>query len=1033
MRRWWPLLILAFLAAPSPAEDQTLSDFKRFQSYPYLDRGYRKAQQGDWPAVESLMRHLLKNVPANQDARQLLIQSLIRQEQFAAAQEEIERLDGVGSNELRQQYRLDWIAADPTIGTRVEEWLGDVEGARRAALWTAYSQRLAEREGKAAALDWLLGISPEGDDAALRRRRAVLAEALGRWGVVARQLAPLRDDRQLSAQDWQRLALAQVQRDDSAALDELLREPPSPGAARDVLEAASQRAIALDAPERAKQRLLQMEAIAPLDEDQQQQLLELARRTDDLERVVALSERQGVSCLAVVEWLSTREAGLARERLAHCAVEEDPRAWLVLAQRLEATELIAATAMPDDWQKARRELLVTLWQRQGHPRRALEWLARQPQSAQVLRQRARLLQAMNERPAAAKAWTTLYERTNDLAALDQASYLLGETGQDERARQLLETAFDRRQGRLPPDLAHRLAGLYSRSDTPLSPARIERLLPRLAGDARNQLLLHQAYAGDCEIVKDQAEEGPETAALWHAQGVCAMPDRPGQAAYFYRRALDRGDTGSRKPLAYALQAAGDPEAAYRLWQTVPADTMDEADRLAAIRSALATGHLEAATRRWQAAPARTAETWQLGADIALARNETSLALQRQRRALDLDPSAARYYRAARTARTAGETALARDWIARAAREAPDDPRYRLDYAYTLAASESPEARRRAIPLLERSTEAYPEDYRLAETLAQRYVEVGDNEAAKRQLRRAIDLEREPLASADETPDALLERRYRQRRQHEFLSRRDSVTLSSVWSPATPDAAIRGTSDGQNTQAIEWEHALGEQPINNGRQLAVYGRAFLNSDDDSRYGQSLAGGIGLRAKPFSRLNLNLYGEVYAESLGYEGATLGELLTPWHIPTNGDDGDEEDVDFLLRASASFFDQDEYRNDWRPTKSSWNERSLYLGAAWWTRDGEHQALARYRQGRAFKLPLEGAQTLMPYAMLQATSLETDDFREDVRAGLGLRWQYWFDADRYNAYRKRVTLRFEYQQALGGSLYDKNDGWLAGIEVNL
>ena len=49
----------------------------------------------------------------------------------------------------------------------------------------------------------------------------------------------------------------------------------------------------------------------------------------------------------------------------------------------------------------------------------------------------------------------------------------------------------------------------------------------------------------------------------------------------------------------------------------------------------------------------------------------------------------------------------------------------------------------------------------------------------------------------------------------------------------------------------------------------------------------------------------------------------------------------------------------------------------------------------------------------------------------GVGVRWQWWFDDDRYNAYRGSLKVRAEYQQSLGGNLYERANGVLVGAEM--
>ncbi|WP_052384163.1 NfrA family protein [Litchfieldella xinjiangensis] len=1018
-----------------PGRAEPLSEFEHFQSYPYLDMGYRQAQENNWSKVERLMRHLLEHVPGHSEARELLAQSLMHQSQFAAAEAELLRLDGPEVQTRLMELRLAWIEHDPNITSHVEAWLESLQGAQRERLWVAHSQTLAQQSGEEAALDWLQAIPSRNDDIALRRRRAILAEATNRWGVVQEQLAPLRQSDQLLGEDWRRLALAHIMLDDNRALEALLGESPNHETTEAILSSASDRAIATGKPAQAKNWLLRLRDTASLSSGQQDQLLELAMKTDDTSLVIALGQDMSMGCLAITYWLAEHATALASEYLSRCNPAKDPQRWLVLAQQLDAEALLANTALPPRWEERRIEIVTQLWQHQNQTPQALSWLTQQPQTAAIARRRGQLLQAMEREGDAADLWHRHYQQTGDVTSLDQATYLYLANGERERALKLLETAFIRVADQLPVSVLDRLASLYAQEDvSTIHPYAVE-LLSNVSGEVHDMLLLRLANDGHCEAVTRHTGNSSRRAAQWRALGTCAMPDRPGAAVVYYQQAVAEGDDNGATPLAFAQLAAGDPASAYHYWRSQPIETMSNAVRLAAARSALGTGQHDVAAHYWSLADHKNADDWQLGAEIARAQHRPQDALQRQRHALQRDPSAERYYAASSLAQDLGMSALSLDWLAQAAELAPDVPRYRADYAFRLSGSDKREQRRKAKRLLEQSIHDYREDFRLAESLALRYAEFGDSAASRHQLRRAIELEQTPLAIEGESARDLAQRRYRQRRMHETLSRRDTFTFSSTWSAAGTDSASTPALGGdQNTQIAQWDHAIGDEPLENGRQLAIYGRAVLDSNRRSHYGQSRGLGIGIRAKPVSQLNLNLYGEVYAESSGHEGLTLGALSEPLESGSR-ETGDaratSEDIDLLLRASASFFDQGDYRNDWRIDETHWSERQLYLDTAWWLRRGIRHGIARYRQGHAYKLPTQGPQTLMPYAMLQFTTQHTDGWQQDTRAGLGMRFQHWFDADRHNAYRGNLSLRVEYQHALGGALYARDDGWLMGIEV--
>ncbi|MEB3898959.1 phage receptor [Pseudomonas putida] len=985
---------LLLCTASLPTLAAPMSDFQRFRSYPFMERSYREAQRDNWQEVERLTRHVLQRVPNNDEARALLMQALAHQRRYKEAEALAEQLDDTPEHvDALLELRLTWIEQDPPPASQVEGWLASSEGLQRVRLWQAYSLSLAKFGGAARALDWLNHLPPRDDGMVLRLTRANLAEQLRNWGETIEQLQPLAEQGTLPVQDWHRLANAYIQQIDEQGLQKLLASAPSEKAANEARLAMANRAIAVGHNQQAQRWLQALPSEQLQQPAQRRQLWELAREGDDAALVRTLSNELQRPCLETVDWLSRHDPQQAREQFAGCSASADPHAHAVLKQRLY-----------------------------GDP----------PAPPQ---------------PRTAAQWEQRYRQTGDLAALEQASYLLLEQGHPERARQLLVPAYDRRQGHLTASLLQRLANLYARNDAPLDTRRMLGLVPRVDAGTRAQLLGRLAEAGQCDAVR-QAVPTPTEAGQYRALGRCAMPGQPGQAVVYYQAAERLGDPGSRLPLAYALEAAGDSEAAAPIWRNLPADAWNDNARMTAAQGALNAGDASAARAHWDAAAHQSADDWALGAAIAQRQGNPAEALEFQRQALAHAPRADHYYAAANTAQQAGDSAQAMAWLAEAVRLAPDQPRYRADYGMRLAGSADRQQRRAAIPYLERATRDFPEDYRLGETLALRYDEAEDSAAARRELRRVIDVEQN-LVDGDDEYGSLESRKYRQRRAHETLSRRDTVTLASTWSPAGTSTNDKFLENGarsterrarsQNVQIAMWDHALGEEPSRNGSTLSVYGRVLFGGQSRTDYAQSLGTGVGLRYKPFGQANLNLYAELYhqrqVDSDHYTGLSLGELLSPAKVGGNWGDlrhHAESSNDLLLRATASFLDQGDWRNDWRVDEDQWNERFLYLDAAWWTRAGDHAWLSRYQQGHAWKLPGNSPQTVMPYGFLEFASQDpSNDWRQDLRTGVGVRWQWWFDDDRYNAYRGSLKVRAEYQQSLGGNLYERANGVLLGLEL--
>jgi len=1038
--------LLLGLSTAYPLQAAPLSDFEQFRSYPYMDRSYREAKKGNWKEVERLMRHLLEKVPKNDEARALLVESLAKQRRYKEALQALP-----DNSDALLDLRLTWIEQDPPTSSQVEDWMATSSLNDRVRLWQAYSLSLAKFGGAAKAHDWLAQLAPKGDDNILRLARANWSEQLRDWSGTIEQLAPLAARKQLDAEGWQRLANAYVQRLDEKPLQQLLQQAPSPEAARNIRLAMVDRAIAMGHEQKAQRWMQSLPASDLADPAQRQRLWELARKTEDVPTVQRLSNDLQRPCLETAEWLSRQDPEAALKQLRSCTPTDDPQTWLVLAQRLQATDLLQSTRLPEPWDSRRQTQVLEIWQEQGRSAEVNAWLAGQKQTPDIVKRRAELTQRMGRMIEAETLWELHYRQTDNLSSLNQATYLAVNAGDRAHAQQLLESAFDRHGGRLPATALQRLAGLYAAapSTTPEQQRRMALLLNRVDGATRGQLLAQLAETGQCDAVQQAIGSHPQAAGDYRALGRCAMPDRPGEAVVYYQQAEKLGDRSSRLPLAYALEAAGDSAGALTIWRSIPTAELSDNARLTASRSALNVGDSQTAETYWQQSATRGANEWALGAAIADARGDHAQALQRQRQALQQAPDAGHFYAASVTAQKAGDLPQSTAWLAEAVRREPNNPRYRADYGMRLAGAETREERATAIPYLQQATRDFPEDYRLGETLAWRYDEVEDSASARKELRRVIDLEQNPVAADDE--DGSMEaRRYRQRRAHETLSRRDSFTVASTWSPAgvsTNDFLRPDDSEGskrvtrsQNVQVAMWDHALGEEPSRAGSTLSVYGRMLFGGQGRSSYGETFATGVGLRYKPWGTANVNLYAEIYKQTGvsddGSGGMRLGQLFSPVKVWDQGHDYDRfgrTSTDYLLRATASFLDQGKYRNDWRVDENEWDERFLYLDAAWWTKAGDHQWLSRFQQGHAWKLPFSGAQTIMPYGFLEFASQDpSNDWRQDLRTGFGLRWQWWYDEDRYNAYRSKLTVRTEYQQSLGGNLYEGGNGVLLGVEWN-
>ena len=988
-------IAIALLLGPISAlavQGNAVSEVQRFRSFPFIDKAYQALRNDEPVKAEKLARHVLEEIsPHVIEARVIVVQALDRQGRYEEALDMAASLPPGDQAALVQSLRLNWISQGDLSAAIVEGWLTEeADAAQREHVLRSYAQRLHELHGPVAALRWLQGRPASELTVTALLERAVFAEQAEQWIAVISDLEPLAADGVLPGDSWRRLGLAYVMTDNDR-LPGYLQSAPSNEDGVSVRLSAAERAIGHGQAKQAKQLLLPLERAQVLSMPQRELLLQAARDDGDVALATELAVRLDRPCLESIEWLSFAAPQMAREALGNCSPETDPRHWIILAQRLEAERALMSAILPEPWNSQRQDYLLARWLARNEFARARDWLQQQAPSPRRTARLAQIAQSIGDKSAAASEWREHYRATGELRSADLASFLLLQADRPAEARAFLADVW-RRRGELPEPLLSRLVDLYVQAPE-LKVSQLDELAKQLPPSARGRLYGALAAEGRCGVVAQLTVNAPTDVDELRALGVCSLPQQPGQAVVYLQLAAGAGDVQSRGQLAYALAAAGLPEDAYAQWTSMPADELDIDARLALSRVALTLGHRDAAEQHWQDARSLTSEGWRLGALISEARGRDDEALERYRQAQALGEQPADYYQGAVVAFRAGREELGMQWLRRATELAPENGLFLQEYGMRLAAMATPAERAQAVAPLRKAAMLLPENPDLAQALAFRLIETGEPEEARAQLRRSIDL----------LPPSADVQRFAAQRQHESLERRNRLSLATSWSP---DGVRRSAGQRRNDEfshGVLLDHPL-DGPLAN--KLSAYGRIMASGTDGDAL-DTVGGGVGLRYMPFQSINLNLYGELFRE-----------------------DKRVADNDLMLRASASFLDQGEYRNDWRADQNHWPERSLYLDAAWWVDESERLLVTRFTRGHAFKLPTSSAQTLSPYLVGQGTE---QDRQQDLRVGAGLRWQLWFDDDRYNAYRRRLSMSVEYQQALGGNLYERANGLQIGIELAL
>lgn len=230
-----------------------------------------------------------------------------------------------------------------------------------------------------------------------------------------------------------------------------------------------------------------------------------------------------------------------------------------------------------------------------------------------------------------------------------------------------------------------------------------------------------------------------------------------------------------------------------------------------------------------------------------------------------------------------------------------------------------------------------------------------------------------------------------------------LTKDSGNSAGSDPNAPRDKSNRSYGQA-EAEYRVGHNQILEGDLLSVYGRVFAGSGGHTNvapiYQPML--GMGVRWKPLRERTIFL-------------AVEQQLPLDRH---------KSEADMLLRASASFFNNGKYSDEWHPVGNGWFAQDLYLDTAHYVKQDYQLYTADYRVSWHHKI--SARQTLEPYAHVQYNGTTNTPYYEDAGKrrlyrdakleGIGVRLNHWFGETHYAAFPHKASVGIEYQHISAG-----------------
>ncbi|TNV22589.1 tetratricopeptide repeat protein [Buttiauxella sp. B2] len=298
---------------------------------------------------------------------------------------------------------------------------------------------------------------------------------------------------------------------------------------------------------------------------------------------------------------------------------------------------------------------------------------------------------------------------------------------------------------------------------------------------------------------------------------------------------------------------------------------------------------------------------------------------------------------------------------------------------------------------------YPHSPEITRQLVYLNERLDDKPKTREYSERVVDDIDNTLTPHQKLSDKQKEDRFEFRRIHEDSERRWTFTYDGSFglTPNSLNSAGGGNGVQQNKsyrsyEQVEAEYRIGKNQIIDGDQLSVYSRIFAGSESDGNsnfmpvYEPML--GVGVRWKPLR--NQVIY-----------------LAAEQQIPLGHHDGKS---DVMLRASASFFNDGKYSDDWHPTGKGWMAQNLYLDAAHFVKADYQLYTADYRMSWHQKTSQH--QTIEPYWHAQYNVSTDSPYRDNTLGGVGVRFNTWFGETHYNAYPHKVSVGLEYQHAFSG-----------------
>lgn len=386
-----------------------------------------------------------------------------------------------------------------------------------------------------------------------------------------------------------------------------------------------------------------------------------------------------------------------------------------------------------------------------------------------------------------------------------------------------------------------------------------------------------------------------------------------------------------------------------------------------------------------------AQYWDELAAVFDAEQSVVHAIDAQKRAINLQQTAARHYQLALLYQKANQPDAAVSAFQQASKQEPSNTIFTETLAYAYVNTNQPE---KANHLFTQVVAKNPKRSDLQKELGYINEHVPDNQKASDWFKQAIDTT-EKYPDPNQTPEDRHTENYRLRREVEKLNH--FVDVTAYQSLRLPDSKHdnRSTTQGGVLGGVipsQGGVQLSLQPpvigLRDERALQVFTRFLWNAPSGSLSidPDSIQGGVGVRYKPLQKHDL------------YVGAERLFKIGP-----------KSNNDWLFRASYGWNDG----NGLKPGMSSWNYTTLFTDIGYFTNQAALAFYGEVRQGYTFNL--YDRFLITPHLVLDGKTQTNDIYNTAyLEGGAGVSFKFLFNESHYMANRSSFELLAQYKMGI-------------------